>query len=251
MEKPLAGQVALISGGARGIGAACARKLAKAGASVAINYFNSSDVAERLCSELDSYGVDAIAIKGNVADPESVKELFVEFSARFDHLNILISNAASGVLKPALKMKQKHWHWCMDTNALALTLLTQQAKPLMPKGGKIIAMSSLGSIRAIPNYAFIGASKAALESLVRSLALELAPDDIAVNCISAGVVDTDALSHFPNRDFLIEQFKERSFTGETMTPENVADAAYLLCLPEAHLIRGQVITVDAGYSIIG
>ncbi len=251
MTKSLQGKTALISGGARGIGAATAKKLARAGANIVINYFNSADVAEKLCAELEKLGVKSHAIQANVADPASVKELIQQMQQHCDKIDILVSNAASGVLKPAMQMKLKHWHWCLDTNAFALQNLLQHAKPIMPKGSSAIALSSLGSVRAIPEYAFIGASKAALESLVRSLSVELAPDDIAVNAISAGVVDTDALKHFPNRDFLMQQFVEKSLIARCMTPEDVADAIYLLCLPEARLIRGQTITVDAGYSIIG
>ncbi len=114
-----------------------------------------------------------------------------------------------------------------------------------------MALSSLGAHRAIPNYAFIGASKAALESLVRSLSLELAPAGICVNTVSAGVVDTDALKHFPNREQLLDEYQARSLSDRPLTPQDVADVIYLLCLPEAQMIKGQTIFVDAGYSIIG
>ncbi|MCP4903167.1 MAG: SDR family oxidoreductase, partial [bacterium] len=141
--------------------------------------------------------------------------------------------------------------WCSETNALALVHLVQHAKPLMPRGSRVLALSSLGAERAIPNYAFIGASKAALESLVRSLSLELAPDDISVNAISAGVVDTHALSYFPNREQLLEESKNKSLLDDPLNAEHIAAVAYLLCLPEARAIRGQTIVVDAGYSIVG
>ncbi|MGD9108545.1 MAG: enoyl-[acyl-carrier-protein] reductase FabL [Gammaproteobacteria bacterium] len=247
----LSNKVALITGGARGIGAAIARKLAKSGCAIAINYFNSHDEAAALCDELCSDGGKAIALQCNVADETSVKDMFAEFTKHFQKLDILVSNAASGVLKPTMKMKVKHWRWCLETNALALVLITQQAKALMRQGSKIIALSSLGSQRAIPNYGFIGASKAALESLVRSMSVELAPDGISVNAVSAGVVDTDALKYFPNREFLLKQFSEHSLAGRELLPQDVADTVYLLCLPEAAMIRGQTIYVDAGYSIVG
>jgi NAD(P)-dependent dehydrogenase (short-subunit alcohol dehydrogenase family) len=107
--------------------------------------------------------------------------MFAEFGKHFDRLDILVSNAASGVLKPTVDMTLKHWRWCMETNALALNLLTQRALPLMPPGARIVAMSSLGAQRAMPGYGFIGASKAALEALVRALAQELGPRGIRVN----------------------------------------------------------------------
>jgi enoyl-[acyl-carrier protein] reductase III len=195
-------------------------------------------------------GVNAIMLAGNVADAASIQAMAQEFNQRFSKLDILVNNAASGVLKPTLAMSVKHWRWCLETNALSLPLLLQQFKPLMPPGARVFALSSLGAARSIPDYAFIGASKAALESLVRSLAVELAPAGISVNTISAGAVDTDALKQFPQHDFVIQQALERSLAGRTLTPEDVADVLYLLCLPEAAMIRGQTIVVDAGYSII-
>jgi NAD(P)-dependent dehydrogenase (short-subunit alcohol dehydrogenase family) len=114
-------------------------------------------------------------------------------------VDIVVSNAATGVLKPALELSLKHWRRCMETNALALNFLAQRAAPMMTHGGRIIGISSLGAWRAIPQYAFIGASKAALEALARSLAQELGPRGIRVNIVRAGVVDTDALKYFPTR----------------------------------------------------
>lgn len=250
-KKSLQGKVALITGGGRGIGKAVAKKLAAAGCDIIINYFNSSDLAEALCQELIALGVKAFPIQANVSDPSSVEDLFKQLTQHFDHLDIVINNAASGVLKPALEMSVKHWRWCTEINALALVLLAQKAKPLLRQGGRIIALSSLGSERAIPNYAFIGASKAALESLVRSLSIEFAPQGISVNTISAGAVDTDALKHFPNREEVLKKALDVSLSGRNITPEDVANVVYLLCLPEAEMIKGQTVHVDAGYSIIG
>ena len=251
MFEPLAGKIALVTGAARGIGRAIALKLAAAGCDVAANYYNSYDEAETLCAEIRARGRRAVAIKASVGMPDSVDELFVELQQHFDRLDIVVSNAASGVLRPATEMALKHWRWCMETNALALNLLAQRAVPLMPQGGRIIAMSSLGAVRAMPGYGFIGASKAALESLVRTLAQELGPRGIRVNAVSAGVVDTDALQYFPNREELLASFAHRTPAGPTLTPEDVAGAVYLLCLPEAGMVNGHTLFVDGGFSISG
>lgn len=251
MTRALEGKTALVTGGARGIGRAICERLTRAGCQVCINYYNSSDEAEALTKELEASGGRAFAVQANVSDPPSVKEMFETIGKEFDHLDILVSNAASGVLKPALEMSTKHWRWCLETNALALNHLVREAKPLMRPGSRVLALSSLGSHRAIPDYAFIGASKAALEALVRSLSLELAPEGISVNTISAGVVDTDALKHFPDRERLLAESKARNLLGRELSTEDVAAVAYLLCLPEAEAIRGQTIVVDAGYSILG
>ncbi len=248
---PLAGRTALVTGAARGIGRAIARKLASAGCDVVVNYYNSHEEAEALCAEFRTLGRRAVALKASVGLPDSVDEMFGELTKHFDRLDIVVSNAASGVLKPAMDMTLKHWRWCMETNAFALNLLAQRAAPLMGAGGRIVAMSSLGSVRAMPNYAFIGASKAALESLVRALAQELGPRGIRVNAVSAGVVETDALSYFPNREELLASFRARAPAGPVLTPEDVAGAVYLLCLPEAAMINGTTLFVDGGFAISG
>jgi enoyl-[acyl-carrier protein] reductase III len=192
-----------------------------------------------------------LAIQADVSDPESVVEAFATFCQQFDRVDIVVSNAALGVLRPAMELTLKHWRRCMETNALALNLLAQQAVPLMTNGGRIIGLSSLGAQRAIPHYAFIGASKAALESVARALAQELGQRGIRVNIVSAGVVDTDALKYFPNREELLAEYARRTPAGPTLTPEDVAGAVYLLCLPEAAMINGHTLVVDGGYCISG
>ena len=251
MTGVLKGQVALVTGGARGIGRAIAKKLAASGADVAVNYYNSHEEAEALCAELRALGRRAVAIQGSVGVPDSVDEMFDALRAHFDRLDIVVSNAASGVLKPVMEMGLKHWRWCVETNALAVNLLAQHAVPMMKDGGRIIAMSSLGAQRAMPGYGFIGASKAALEALVRALAQELGPRGIRVNTVSAGVVDTDALAYFPNREQLLANFAQRTPAGPVLTPDDVAGAVYLLCLPEAAMITGHTLVVDGGFCISG
>lgn len=251
MSGALAGKVALVTGAARGIGRATALKLARAGCDVAANYYNSADEAEALCGEIRAMGRRGVAIQGSVGVPDSVDEIFAEFRKHYDRLDILVSNAASGVLKPTVEMTLKHFRWCMETNALALNLLVQRALPLMADGARVIALSSLGAQRAMPGYGFIGASKAALESLARALAQELGPRGIRVNVVSAGVVDTDALAYFPNREELLADFARRNPAGPTLTPGAVADAIYLLCLPEAAMINGHTLVVDGGFAISG
>ena len=252
MPGALSNKVALVSGAARGIGRAIALKLASAGCDVAANYYNSADEAEALCAEIRAMGRRAVPIQASVGIPDSVDELFTELRKHFDRIDIVVSNAASGVLKPTTEMTLKHWRWCMETNALALNLLTQRALALIPaEGGRIIALSSLGAARAMPGYGFIGASKAALEALARALAQELGPRGIRVNTVSAGVVDTDALAYFPNRDEVLANYAARTPAGPVLTPQDVANAVYLLCLPEANMINGHTLIVDGGFAISG
>jgi enoyl-[acyl-carrier protein] reductase III len=251
MSEPLAGKIALVTGGSRGIGRAIALKLAQTGCDVEIIYHNSHEEAEAVCGAIRDLGRRAHAIQADVGDPGSVAEAFGTLRQHFDRVDFVVSNAATGVLRPALELTLKHWRRCLETNALALNLLAQQVVPLMPEGGRIIALSSLGASRAIPQYAFIGASKAALESLARSLAQELGPRGIRVNVVSAGVVDTDALKYFPNREQLLAEYARRTPAGPTLSPEDVANSVYLLCLPEAAMITGHTLVVDGGYCISG
>ena len=241
----------MVTGGSRGIGRAVAVKLARSGCDVAIVYHNSHEEAETVCEAIRGLGRRAQAIQADVSDPEIVAEIFAALRQQFERLDIVVSNAATGVLKPALELSLKHWRRCLETNALALNLLAQQAVPLMPTGGRIIALSSLGALRAIPQYAFIGASKAALESLARSLAQELGPRGIRVNVVSAGVVDTDALKVLSQSARITGRIRPPRPAGPTLTAEAVADAVYLLCLPEAAMITGHTLVVDGGYCISG
>jgi len=247
----LHGKVALITGGSRGIGRATALRLAENGVDVVVNYVRHRRDAEATVAAIEEKGVKCLAVKANVAKEKDVVRMFDEIRERYDQLDILVSNAASGVLKPAMELTTRHWNWAMDINARALLALTQHAVPMMKSGSRIMAISSLGAVRAVPNYTVVGASKAALESLIRHLAVELGPKGILVNTISAGVVDTDALKKFPNRDEIIGVSLERTPLGRLTTPEDVADLALFLCSDLSNMIHGQVIVVDGGYAIQG
>jgi enoyl-[acyl-carrier protein] reductase III len=246
------GRVALVTGGSRGIGRAIALRLAQARCGVVINYVRHRQAAEEAAAGIREAGAKALVVKANVADEEQIAGMFRQIAEEFGRLDILISNAASGVLKPALEISMHHWHWTMDINAGTLIPLARHAVPLMEgRRGHIVAVSSLGAVRAIPNYTAVGASKAALESLVRHLAVELAPRDVRVNAVSAGVVETDALRHFPNREAMLAAGRDRTPSGRMTTPEDVADVALFLCSDCADQIVGQTIVVDGGYSIVG
>jgi len=247
----LKGKTALITGGSRGIGKAIALKLAALGVDVVVNYVRHRGDAEETARQIEAHGVRCLVIKANVANDEDVEAMFQRLREEYDRLDILVSNAASGVLKPALELTSRHWNWAMDINARALLTLVRQAAPMMPAGGRIMAVSSLGAVRAIENYTAVGASKAALESLVRHLAVELGPLGLNVNTISAGAVDTEALKKFPNRAEILETALRRTPLGRLTTPEDVADVALFLCSELAAMIQGQTIVVDGGYSIRG
>jgi enoyl-[acyl-carrier protein] reductase III len=239
------GASVLVTGGSRGIGKAIALRFASLGAThVAIGYMRGDRPAEETASELRSLGVEPILVRGNVASTRVAEEI-----AALGPLDVVVHAAATGVIRPALETEDKHWDWTMSANARALLSATRAAAPAMPRGSSVVGISSLGSVRVLENYALVGASKAALEALVRYLAVELAPRDIGVNAVSAGVVETGALDHFPNREAMLE-LGIRNPTGRMVTPEDVAACVTFLCSPEASMIRGQTLIVDGGWSLL-
>lgn len=251
MDLRLRGKRALVTGASRGIGRAIALSLADFKVDVAINFFRHRQTAQEVAGEIEARGARALILKGNVADETHVVRMFQEIRDQWGGLEVLVSNAASGVLKPATDLTLHHLHWTMDINALALLPLVQNFLKLPSEGEKVVvAVSSLGAVRAIPNYTAVGASKAALESMVRHLACELAGKGVRVNAVSASTVDTDALKHFPNREQLLEEARRRTPAGRLVTPQDVANAVVFLCTEFASMIHGQTIVVDGGYSIL-
>jgi enoyl-[acyl-carrier protein] reductase III len=251
MDLRLRGKRALVTGSSRGIGRAIALSLADFQVDVAINFFRNRAPAEDVVREIEKRGARALLLKGNVADEGHVKRMFEEIEREWGGLEILVSNAASGVLKPVEELTLHHFHWTMDINAAALLPLVQRFIAVPSHGEKsVVAVSSLGAVRAIPNYTAVGASKAALESMVRHLAAELAPRGVRVNAVSGGTVDTDALKHFPNREQLLDESSKRTPAGRLVTPQDIANVVVFLCTEFASMIQGQTVLVDGGYAIL-
>ncbi|MBU0753523.1 MAG: SDR family oxidoreductase [Planctomycetes bacterium] len=245
------GKIALVTGGSRGIGRAIAVRLGQQGAKVAINYVRNTKAAEETMGMIRDAGGEALILKANLAKRERVRRMFDQLRVEWgDRIDILISNAASGVIKPSMELTEHHWDFTMGINAGIFLPLVQHCKPMMREGGSVVAVSSLGALRAIPMYAAVGASKAALESLVRHLGVELAADKIRINAVSAGVVDTDALTHFSNRDDIIGNSRVKTPAGRLTEPDDVADVVLFLVSPLAKMVIGQTITVDGGYSVL-
>ena len=191
-------KIALITGSGRGIGRSIAIQLASEGADVVVNFFRNRVPAEETAQVIRELGRKALVVKANVGDLDELAGLFDLIERNFGGLDLFVSNAASGYNRPVLEQKPKGWEWTMNINARALLFGAQMAAPLMQKrgGGSIVSISSPGSDKVLPGYIVVGASKAAIESLTRYLAVELAPLGINVNAVSPGLVETDALLHF-------------------------------------------------------
>lgn len=243
------GRVVLVTGGSRGIGRAIGLRFAEEGSKIFINFFQDREAAERTARQIADRGAAACLFQADLKDPEQVRAMFREIRSRFGRVDVLVHNAASGVLRPTLDLTAKHWDWVMATNARSLLLCAREAASAMSSGGRIISLSSLGSERVIPQYGAIGVSKAALESLTRYLAAELAPRGITVNAVSAGAVATEIWKLIPEGEQILEKSRERTPSGRLVTPEDVAEVVYFLASPQAQMIQGQVVIVDGGYSL--
>jgi enoyl-[acyl-carrier protein] reductase III len=240
------GAAVLVTGGSRGIGKAIALRFAALGATkVAIGYLRSDSAAEQTAGELEALGAEPVLVRGNVSSERVQGEV-----AALGPLDVLVHNAATGVIRPALETEDKHWDWTLGANARALLALARVVAPQMPAGSSIVGISSLGSQRVLANYTLVGISKAALEALVRYLAVELAPRGISVNAVSAGVVETGALEHFPNKDEMIASAQKRTPAGRLVLPSDIAGAVVFLCSDDADMVRGQTLIVDGGFSLL-
>ena len=249
----LTGKVALVTGGSRGIGRACAERLAEAGADVAINYVSSVDDARQAVAAVQRYGRRAIAVKADVSEQDDVSEMIDLVKQTFGRLDILVSNAATGGFRLLIGASARNFEAAMNTNVRALMFLVQSALPLLERSegrAKVVALSSHGSQMALPMYGLIGASKAALESLVRHLTLEIGDRGINLNVVMAGLVETDSTRQIPHSREIFEARRQKTMTGRRMLePRDVADAVLYLSSPLSDQVQGATLIVDGGAAI--
>ncbi len=246
----LPGTTVLVTGGTRGIGRAISLQLARAGANVIANYARNDGAANAL---VDAAAHEELSIQLLRADLTLAKGL-AEIEERLKKIDLgtisLVHCAATGVHKPIDQLTARHWDWTMSLNVRSFFELVRLLLPVFSAGSAIVAVSSVGAVRAVPAYAAIGSSKGALESFARHLAAELAPKGIRVNVLSPGGVQTDAWDAFPDKDQRMADTIKRTPLGRLVAVEEVAMAAQFLCSPAAQGIIGQTLVIDGGARIV-
>jgi enoyl-[acyl-carrier protein] reductase III len=244
---------ALITGGSRGIGRSCALALAARGADIALTYVENEQAAEATAQEIRALGRRAVVLRGNVGSAEDNAAVADAAVAELGPLRHLVSNAANGTFAGVGDLSVEDWDYTMAAHARALLVLAQRASASMREngGGAIVAISSLGARRVYDAYAAFGTAKAAIEALVRYLAVELGPDGIRTNCVAGGVVLTDLFRAIPDWRSIAEASAQRSPLRTVVDPEDVAAAVTFLLSDAAARVTGQTLVVDAGFTLPG
>ncbi|HEY2715900.1 MAG TPA: SDR family oxidoreductase [Solirubrobacterales bacterium] len=252
MTAELKGNV-LVTGGSRGIGRACALAAARRGADVALTYLANQQAAEATAAEIRALGRRALTIKGDVGDPEDNVAAVERAIAELGPLRYLVANAANGSFGLTEELTVADWDRTMETHVRSLLGLAQAARPSMRDtgGGAIVAISSLGAQRVYDAYSAFGTAKAAIETLVRYLAVEGGPDGIRANCVRGGVVLTDLFKEIPEWEAIAAAAGERSPLGSALVPEEIGEPVAFLLSDEARMVTGQTLCVDAGFTLPG
>ncbi len=245
------GKVALITGGTRGIGRALALSLAARGATPIVNYRQNQEAAQGTVAELERMGATPLAIRADVENLEQLEAMFDQVAERFGRLDFFVSNAAASNFRPFMELGPHHLERTFNTNVRAFVIGTQRAARLMQDGGRIVVMSSYGSIRAYPTYANLGSAKAAIEAWVRYMAVELGPG-INVNAVSGGIIESDSSAYFygTGRVPPLETVLPKLPKQRMGTVQEVADCVLFLLSPAAGYVTGTTLVVDGGLTAI-
>jgi len=246
--------VALVTGSSRGIGRATTLLFAERGYDVVVHYRREAEAAEAVAKEARAAGVEALVVHGDLVEADVPPRILAEVDNRFGRLDVLVANAASTAFKPLQNVGPRHLDLTMRTVVQSFLLLAQGAVPLMAgRPGAIVAVSGFDSIRVVANHGLLGAAKAALEQLVRYLAVELGPQDIAVNSVLPGFVATDSARIWADASYPggWESFQTAhgATPGAIISPEEIAEIIAFLCSKSGRCIRGHNLIADAGVTL--
>jgi 3-oxoacyl-[acyl-carrier protein] reductase len=245
-------RTALVTGGSRGIGRAVARELCLAGARVAVNYLRDETSANAFVRELRAEGGEAMALAGDVADPVQARQLVRDVVAAWERLDILVNNAGVWEEDEAGRGDLSVWDRALAVNVRGCFLVTDAAIPsLVATGGSIVFVSSTAAQRGEARHSAYAASKGALISYTRSLAAELGPRGIRVNCVAPGWVDTDM-----TREALSDPVRRREIeqgipVGRIATPRDIAGPVLFLVSDLARHLQGEILNVNGGSVLAG
>ncbi len=245
----LTGRIALVTGGARGVGRQIVTLLAEHGAHVVINCFHSYAEGRALQAELSERGFAVEVVRASVAKVDQVDRMFAEIGERHGRLDILVNNAASGGLRSVAETTEDHFRKALDTNLLGSFWCAERAAKLMPSGGAIVNVSSIGAGMVLDNYISVGTSKAAVEALTRHLAAEYGPRGIRVNTASCSLVEGEVATLFPRHEEMRQVTIDATPMGRIATEEDLARIALFLVSDLAGWVTGQTVLADGGLSL--
>ncbi|HET6866398.1 MAG TPA: SDR family oxidoreductase [Solirubrobacteraceae bacterium] len=246
------GKVALITGASRGIGKALALRLAARGAIPVVNYKQNEQLAAEVVAEAERLGSSGLAIRADLENLDEIEAMFEQVQERFGRLDFFVSNASASNFHHFMDLKPHHLERTYNLNVRAFVVGTQRAVKLMPDGGRVVVLSSYGSIRSFPTYANLGSAKAALETWARYMAVELAPRGVNVNAVNGGIIETDSSSYFyatgrvPSLETVLPKIPKRRMGSAA----EVADSVLFLLSPEAEYVTGTTLVVDGGLTAI-
>jgi enoyl-[acyl-carrier protein] reductase III len=246
------GKIALITGASRGIGRALALSLAARGVTPIINYRRNEDAANDTVAEIERLGVPAVAIRADLENVDQIEAMFDQVSERFGRLDFFVSNASASNFRPLMELKPHHLERTFNTNVRAFVVGTQRAARLMDQGGRIVVMSSYGSLRVFPTYANLGATKAALEMWARYMAVELAPLGINVNVVNPGIIRSDSSSFFYDTGLVapLETVVPKIPKQRLGSVQEAADCVLFLLSPASEYVTGTTLVVDGGLTAV-
>jgi 3-oxoacyl-[acyl-carrier protein] reductase len=243
----LSGKVAIVTGASKGIGAAIARRFAEAGAAVAVNYASDKAGADRLVEDIKRGGGKAVAIQASVAKSADVKRLFAETKATLGAPSILVNNAGVFTFQPIEAVTEEEFHRQFDTNVLGPLMATREAVASFDSaGGSIINLSTIASVNPVPNSVIYSSSKAAIDTMTRALALELAPKKIRVNAIAPGATETEGTK---TMGLNMETAKAMGMVmpmGRMGQPDDIARVAVFLASDQSSWLTGERISASGG-----